>query len=282
MFDVIIIGAGPAGISASLYIKRANLKVLVLYSGDSSLKTAHKIDNYYGFPGGISGEDLYNNGINQAKELGIELKNVEVLGIKPLEKTFVVKTIEDQYEAKSIIIAVGNKKVKPSIKGLKEFEGRGVSYCAICDGFFYRNKKVAVLGNGKFALSEAEELSHVVGDLVLLTDGQESPETSFKVDKRKIKEISGEEKIKKIIFEDNEEIEIDGLFVALGEAGAGDFANNLGIIQDGENIRVNNQMQTNVKGVYACGNITGGLLQVCSAVYEGAVAGLSAVQYVRE
>ena len=78
------------------------------------------------------------------------------------------------------------------------------------------------------------------------------------------------------------EIEIDGLFVALGEAGAGDFANNLGIIQDGENIRVNNQMQTNVKGVYACGNITGGLLQVCSAVYEGAVAGLSAVQYVRE
>lgn len=282
MFDVVIIGAGPAGISASLYAKRANLNVLILYSGESSLGAAHKIDNYYGFPGGISGEELYNNGIKQAKELGVEVKNVEVLGIRPLEKSFVVKTIDDQYEAKTIILAVGNKKVKPNIKGIREFEGRGVSYCAICDAFFYRNKKVAVLGNGKFALSEAEELSHIVGELVLLTDGEEAPETSFNINSKKIKEICGEAKVSKVIFEDDSEIEIDGLFVALGEAGAGDFANNLGIIQDGENIRVNDKMQTNVKGVYACGNITGGLLQVCTAVYEGAVAGLSAVQYVRD
>ena len=282
MFDVVIIGAGPAGISASLYTKRANLNVLVLYSGESNVGEAHLIDNYYGFPGGIAGKDLYENGIEQAKKLGVEVKNVEVLGIHPKEdETFMVKTVEGNFDTKTIILATGNRKVKPNIPGIRKLEGRGVSYCAICDAFFYRKKKVAVLGNGKFALSEAEELAHVASDVTILTDGNESPDTEFKVEIRKIKEICGEEKISKVVFEDGEEFELDGLFVALGEAGAGDFANNLGIIQDGENIRVKEDMQTNVKGAYACGNVTGGLLQVCKAVYEGAVAGLSAVQYVR-
>ncbi len=281
MYDVIIIGAGPAGISASLYAKRANLNVLVLYSGESNLDAAHKIDNYYGFKEGISGKELYQNGIEQTKNLGTDVKNVEVISIKPLENSFGVKTVDEIYEAKSIIIATGNRKVKPNIPGIKELEGRGVSYCAVCDAFFYRGKAVAVLGNGKFAVSEAEELSHVAGSVTLLTDDMDAPESDFTTDTRKIKAIYGENKVEKVIFEDGEELKVDGVFVALGEAGAGDFANNLGIIQEGENIRVKEDMQTNVKGVYACGNITGGLLQVCKAVYEGAVAGMSATQYVR-
>ncbi len=281
MYDVIIIGAGPAGISASLYAKRANLNVLVLYSGESNLSGAHKIDNYYGFKDGISGKELYQNGIEQTKNLGTEVKNVEVLSIKPVENSFSVRTIDETYDAKAIIIATGNRKVKPDIPGIKELEGRGVSYCAVCDAFFYRGKKVAVLGNGKFAVSEADELSHVASSVTLLTDGLDAPDSDFTTDTRIIQKICGENKVEKVVFEDGGEIAVDGVFVALGEAGAGDFANNLGIIQEGENIRVKEDMQTNVKGVYACGNITGGLLQVCKAVYEGAVAGMSATQYVR-
>ena len=281
MYDVAIIGAGPAGISVSLYAKRANLNVLVLYFGESNLEKSSKIDNYYGFAEGISGDNLYENGISQAKKLGVDVKQLEVIGIENLGKTYNVKTEAENFETKSVIIATGNRKVKPSIKGIAEFEGRGISYCAICDAFFYRNKNVAVIGNGKFAVNEATELSHVVNKVTILTNGLEKPECEFEVNTNKISVINGKEKVTDIEFEDGSKLEIDGVFIALGEAGASDFAKTLGIIQNGENIKVNDKMETNVKGVFACGNITGGLLQICKAVYEGAQAGLSAVNYIR-
>lgn len=281
MYDVAIIGAGPAGISASLYAKRANLNVLVLYFGESNLEKSSKIDNYYGFAEGISGDNLYENGISQAKKIGVDVKQLEVIGIENLGKTYNVKTEAENFETKSVIIATGNRKVKPSIEGIAEFEGRGISYCAICDAFFYRNKNVAVIGNGKFAVNEATELSHVVNKVTILTNGLEKPECEFEVNTNKISAINGKEKVNDIEFEDGSKLEIDGVFIALGEAGASDFAKTLGIIQNGENIKVNDKMETNVKGVYACGNITGGLLQICKAVYEGAQAGLSVVNYIR-
>ena len=277
MYDVTIIGA----ISASLYAKRANLNVLVLYFGESNLEKSSKIDNYYGFAEGISGDNLYENGISQAKKIGVDVKQLEVIGIENLGKTYNVKTEAENFETKSVIIATGNRKVKPSIKGIAEFEGRGISYCAICDAFFYRNKNVAVIGNGKFAVNEATELSHVVNKVTILTNGLEKPECEFEVNTNKISVINGKEKVTDIEFDDGSKLEIDGVFIALGEAGASDFAKTLGIIQNGENIKVNDKMETNVKGVYACGNITGGLLQICKAVYEGAQAGLSVVNYIR-
>lgn len=284
MYDVIIIGAGPAGISASLYAKRANMKVLVIYKGISNLEKSVTIENYYGFPNGIDGKTLYNNGIKQAKNLGVEIKTSEVIGIEYIQNGFNVKTLQDEYSGKSIIIATGNKKVSPNIKGLKEFEGKGVSYCAICDGFFYKGKKVAVIGKGEFAYSEAKMLSNVAHKIIMLTNGEqiEFEKNGFDINNKKIKEIAGEEKVKKIIFEDLSEINVDGVFIALGEAGARDFAKTLGIITENDNIKVNENMETNVKGIYACGNITGGLLQVSKAVFEGAKAGLSAVRYVKE
>lgn len=281
MIDVVIIGAGPAGISASLYAKRANLNVLVLYHGKSNVEQAHIIDNFYGFPGGISGTELYNKGIQQAQELGVEVKEAQVVGVENLGSHFNVKTVKGNFETKSIIIATGNKKLKPDIHGVKEYEGKGISYCAICDAFFFRNKNVAIIGNGEFAISEANELSHVVGSVTILTNGLESPDCDYEVNTNKIKEITGSNRVEKIEFEDGSAIEIDGVFIALGEAGASDFAKTLGLILDGDNIKVNENMETNIKGVYTCGNITGGLLQVSKAVYEGAVAGLSAVNYIR-
>ena len=282
MYDLIIIGAGPAGISAGLYAKRANLNVLILYYGDSNLGKASKIDNYYGFPDGISGAKLYEDGIKQAQSLEIEIKKIEVIGIENLGKTFRVKTAENNFETKTLIISTGNRKLKPNIQGIEEYEGRGISYCAICDAFFYKNKNVAVIGNGNFAINEANELSHVVNKITILTNGLKKPACEYDVIDTKIKAITGTNRVNRVEFEDGNILDIDGIFIALGEAGASDFAKTLGILQNGENIRVNEKMETNVSGIYACGNITGGLLQVCKAVYEGAEAGLSAVSYIRK
>jgi len=329
MFDVIVIGAGPAGISAAIYAKRANLNVLVLYSGISNLEKATKIDNYYGFPNGITGKALFENGIIQAKNLGIDVRNEEVvsisLEISELEKEtdeqvniFNVKTTNSNYTSKTIIIATGNKKIAPNIKGIKEFEGKGISYCAICDAFFYRNKEIAVIGSGNFALSEVDILRRVAKKIYVLTNGDaiqnwnnsnvnntnnlENVKNMNKIEKekiivnnieinnvenveivnKKIKEITGNNKVEKAVFEDGSSIPVNGVFIALGEAGANDFAKTLGIMTEKNgNIIVDENMMTNVKGIFACGNITGGLLQVNKSAYEGAKAGLSVSKFLK-
>ena len=283
MYDIIIVGAGPAGISAGLYARRANKNVLIIYSGESNLEKAEKIDNYYGFVNGISGKDLYENGIRQAEKLGVEVKKEEVLNIEMTLDGFAVKTIDNVYESSVCIIATGNKKLRPNIKGIIELEGKGVSYCAICDGFFYRNKNVVVIGNGIYAVSEAKDLENIVQNVKILTDGKEmEADTTFDVDTRKISQIIGEDRVEAIKFEDGDTIDVNGVFIALGEAGGSDFAKKLGVILDKDSIKVDENMATNVKGLYSCGNSTGGLLQVSKAVYEGAVAGLSAVKYLNE
>ena len=283
MYDIIIIGAGPAGISESLYCKRAGMNVLVLYSGASALQKANRIDNYYGFPEGITGEELYKNGINQAKKLGVEVLEKEVTNIEIEDNLcFNVKTINESFEAKAIIIATGNKKVRPNIEGVKEFEGKGISYCAICDGFFYKNKNVAIIGNGKFSISEAKDLENVVNSILILTNGKEAPIVDkYKIDTRKIRKINGNKKVDFIEFEDGEKINIDGIFIAEGIAGGANFAKKLGLATQGDNIKVNENMETNIPGIFACGNLTGGLLQINKAVYEGAKAGLQAVNFIK-
>ena len=285
MYDVIIIGAGPAGISAGIYAKRAGLNVLILYYGEANLEKACKIENYYGFENGIDGKTLYNTGLEQAKNLKIELKNEEVLSIEKLNEEFKINTLNMEYKSKAVIIATGNKKLRPDIEGIKEFEGRGISYCAICDGFFFKNKNVAVIGNGNFALSEAEDLQNVVNNVKILSNGLEIKENrSFEVDNKKINKIVGDERgVRGIEFEDGSKIDVDGIFIALGEAGGSDFAKKLGVIIDDKTsiIKVDENMQTNIKGLYACGNITGGLMQISKAVYEGSIAGLAVAEYLK-
>ena len=281
-YDIIIIGAGPAGISAALYAKRANKNVLVLYYGEAQLEKAHTVDNYYG-TGSISGAELYKNGIEQARALGVEVKNEEVLHLSmQADFSYEVKTSAADYQCGALILATGNKKVRPNIAGVADFEGKGISYCAICDGFFYRGKTVAVLGSGDYALSEAGDLENIVQKLYILTDGAPAPETDkYEIISKKIAEISGDGRLGGVLFEDGTSLELNGLFVALGVAGGADFAKKLGVALDGDSIKVNPDMSTNAPGVFACGNVTGGLLQVCKAVYEGAEAGLAAVNYLK-
>ncbi len=291
MDDVLIIGAGPAGISAALYARRANLEVQVLYHGKGNLQKAHKIDNYYGFPSGISGEELFKNGIEQAKNLGVKILDTEATHIDIEDNmTFSVQTDKGKFSSKTLILATGNKKFRPAIKGIEELDGKGVSYCAVCDAFFYRQKDVAVLGNGKFALSEAEVLNGIASSIKILTNGEdaslleENTDKKYSIETKKIASLEADEnsgKLKNIIFADKSNMRVDGLFIALGEAGASDFAKKLGLAMNEDNIVVNNKMETNIEGLYSCGNSTGGLFQVSKAAYEGTLAGLSASEYVK-
>ena len=284
MYDVIILGAGPAGISASLYTKRANLKTLILYNDESGLEKASLIENYYGFKNGISGKELYETGIEQAKNIGVEVKKEEVVKIENNIEYFNVVTNTNQYKAKNLILATGNKKNKPKIKGIEKFEGKGVSYCAICDGFFYRNRSVSVLGSGNYAIAETNELINIADNITILTNGEKAPEfraDNVTIDTKEIEEINGENKVEEIKFKDGSTLKTDGIFVAQGVAGSSEFAKKLGIMTNKDKIIVNENMETNIKGIYACGDCTGGLLQVSKAVYEGAKAGLQVIAGIR-
>ena len=286
MYDVIIVGAGPAGVSASLYTKRAGKNTLIIYSGNSSLEKSEKIENYYGFENGITGEELYQNGINQAKNIGVEIQSEEILKIEPtLEKSFKVYTNKNEYETKTIIMAAGQKRQELDVKGASEFEGKGISYCAICDGFFFKNKNVAVIGSGDYAVSETNDLINLANKITILTNGKEAPNIradNVEIITKNIKEISGNNKVEGVIFQDNTEIKTDGIFIAQGGNGPIAIAKKLGLILKNNKIEVNENMETNIPGVFACGDCVEGLLQICKAVYEGAKAGLEAVSYLRK
>ena len=290
MYDAIIIGSGPAGISCALYLKRSNLNVLVIGNGKTNLSKAHKIDNYYGFPGGISGEDLYNNGIRQAEELGIEVKNEEVTKIT-WDETYTVETVDNNYTGKVMVLATGTNKVKPRIENLDEFTGKGVSYCAICDGFFYRNKTVTLIGNSNYAISECNDLINIASKVNIITNGKEVTDVLDKYLKEhndislytdKVVKIDGGSALEKVVLESGEEVETDGLFIAEGSASATDIANTLGIITKGNFIDVNENFETNLEGAYAIGDAIGGLLQVSKAVADGALASQNIIKYLRE
>lgn len=291
MYDIIIIGKGPAGISAAIYAARANQKTLVIAKGYGWLEKAEKVENYYGFEKPMSGMEILQAGINQASGLGVEIAEDEVTGIQQDEKGFTVKTPENRYECASVIIATGMPRKKTGISNLKDFEGRGVGYCAICDAFFYRNKKVAVGGNGDYAYEEALELLPFTKDITIYTNGREfegkkyTPQAfdeNIKLDKRKIEKLEGEEKLEKIVFEDSDSVPTDGFFVVEGTAGSMDFAYKLGLENDGKNIKTDRTQKTNIPGIFAAGDCTGGILQISVAVGEGAAAGLSAIEYVKK
>ena len=282
MYDVIVIGSGPAGISASIYLKRAQKNVCIITNGNSALKKTNKIENYYGVEP-ISGEELYNIGIKQAKNLEIPIEKDEVTNIS-FEKNFIVRTVNSEYEAKYVIIATGTNRAAPKVKGIKEFEGKGISYCAICEGFFYKDKNVAVVGSGNYAIHEAETLKLIANSVTILTNGQKMIEnratSDFEVDETPIREFRGDSVIKEVEFENNSTREIDGVFIAIGTASSVDLARKIGAVIKGNNIVTNENMQTTVRGLYACGDCTGGLLQVNKAVYEGAIAALDIIKNI--
>lgn len=280
MYDVIVIGSGPAGITAAIYAKRRSLSILVMSKGMGALQKAEKIDNYYGFESGISGKELYENGVKQAKNLGIDFIEDEVINIEYINQ-FTIETVNSKYEAKAVILATGVSRNVPNIKGIKEFEGKGVSYCAVCDSFFYKGKDVAVLGDGNYAIHEFETLKPVASSVTILTNGNimvENRDSSIEVNSKKIREFRGDTKLEEVEFEDNTIQNLNGVFIAMGTASSSDLARKIGARIENNNIVVNENMETTVPGLFACGDCTGGLLQISKAVYEGAKAGLAVLK----
>ena len=295
MEKIVIIGDGPAGISAALYAARGNMEPLVISMGSSALDKAELIQNYYGLSKSMTGKELHETGISQARELGVRFMEAQVLGVSGFD-TFEIKTTAGDLEAECVILATGSQRKTPGIQGLKELEGRGVSYCAVCDAFFFRGKEVAVLGNGEFALHEAEELAPMASKVTICTNGSApdfSGEAKFPVNTAKIQKIQGDDQVTGICFSpevsamDTESVQanilpVAGVFVASGTAGSASIARQMGaVLTEKGNIQVNENMESTIPGLFAAGDCTGGLLQVAKAVYEGAKAGLSAVQYVR-
>lgn len=267
IYDSIIIGKGPAGISAAIYLKRYGYNPLVIGKDGGALEKAHLIENYYGIDS-ISGNDLIEKGINQAKRLGIEVLTEEVVDISFFDN-LTITTKDNVYQAKTIVLALGasrNRYVKAD-----KFEG--VSYCATCDGFFYRKKRLALIGNGSYMKHELEVLENITKDITVFTDGlplEVDLNENIKVITEKITEIKGDERIKSIVTA-NEEVEIDGAFIAKGNASGFTIAKHLGIALDNNSIVVDKNFMTNIPGIFACGDIIGGLLQVSKAVSDGAL-----------
>ena len=282
-YDVIVVGNGPAGLSAALYTSRANLRTLVIGKDQGALAKADRIENYFGLAEPISGCELVENTKIQAKNLGADLVTDEIFHIS-WNQDFTLEGREGSYRAKAVLLATGTSRKKADIEGLSRLEGHGVSYCAICDAFFYRGRKVAVLGNEEYAVHELAQLLPVAGSAALLTDGKElkaeAPE-GVQVITKKIRSVDGEEVVTGVTFADGERLPADGLFVALGSAGAVDLARKVGALTDGRSIQVDETMATNVPGLFAAGDCTGGLLQISTAVGEGAKAAMSMIKYVR-
>jgi thioredoxin reductase (NADPH) len=284
MSRVVVIGKGPAGISAALYTVRAGIETIVIGKDGGALEKADKIENYYGFPEAVDAKTLISNGIEQAQKLGVKIVSDEVVGIGFKEKLNVI-TKESEYDADCIIIATGSSRSSPKIKGLAEFEGKGVSYCAVCDAFFYRGKDVAVIGDGEYAFHEAKELLPTSKSVTILSNGKDfssEPPMGAKTIKTEIAALEGDTVLKKVVFKDGSELEVAGVFVAVGVASSSDLAKKIGAQTEGARIVVDENMSTGVPGVFAAGDCTGGLLQIAKAVSDGAKAGTQAVKYIRK
>ncbi len=285
MFDSIIIGNGPAGISAALYLLRAKRTVLIIGKDIGALEKAHIIENYYGLPAPISGAELHANGLKQAEALGAEFSSEEVLGLGYGSEGFIVQTKTQSLEAKTVLLATGAPRSKLNIKGLKELEGKGVSYCAICDAFFFRGKNVAVIGNAEFALHEIADLAPHASKITLLTNGKElkiTPPENVEVIETAIESLAGEDRLNAVNFKDGTSLALDGVFLALGQAAASDLARKVGAMVDGNSIVVDTDMKTTVPSLFAAGDCIGGVLQISTAVGEGAKAGLSMIAQLRK
>ncbi len=292
MYDVIIIGAGPAGLTSALYLLRANKKVLLLeaknYGGQ--IINANKIENYPGIES-ISGFDFANNLFNQVKKLGVEIKYETVLKINEDKK---VITNKNEYQSKAIIIATGASNRKLNIPNENKYLSKGVSYCATCDGPFYKNKIVAVVGGGNTALEDALYLSNIAQKVYLIHRREEFRGESKYLEELKKKSnvefilnsniisIDGNEYLENITIKDQEnninKLNIDGLFIAIGQTPQNEIFNNIVSLDEKGYIITNNEVCTNIDGIFVAGdNHVKDLRQLTTAVSDGSIAATKAI-----
>lgn len=295
--DVVIIGSGIAGISAAIYLKRSSLSFVLLDKSmpGGKLNIIHRIDNYPGYPS-ISGLELSKSLLEQCRQLGIEFSYGEVNKVEKVDSNFLTRTDIDTYLSKVVIVASGLSEAKLNIPGEKQYFGRGVSYCATCDGPFFKNKDVAIYGYKDFAFEDAIYLSSLVNRLYfILPKPPLATETHLnEVKKAKnitifdgysLKEIKGDNKVNSIVINkdnENKELEVSAIFPLFEQISSSSFLSPLNIKTSNGFIDVDKDGKTNVDGVYAVGDIVNKKLrQLINAASEGALAAISSINYVR-
>jgi len=298
-YDVIIIGGGPAGLSAGIYTARSRLSSLLIEKGiiGGQITYSELMENYPGFPEGISGFDLTQLMHQQATKFGVETVSAEVTGVT-IGQPIIVKTSQDKYAARAVIVAGGSERQKLGVPGEAEFTGKGVSFCATCDGAFFREKPVAVIGGGNAALTEALELTKFASRVTVIHRRDElratkilqekafaDPKVEFLWDSV-VNEIAGDVfvqrlKIKNVKTGQESTLDVSGVFISAG------FKPNTGFLEgaltlDGTGaIVTSDKMETSVPGIFAAGDIrSNSIRQVISAAGDGATAAVYAERYL--
>ncbi|MCF2136865.1 MAG: thioredoxin-disulfide reductase [Candidatus Thorarchaeota archaeon] len=302
-WDLIIVGAGPAGMTSAIYGARYGMKTLLLESkvAGGAQATSPGIENYPGF-NFIPGMELAEKMKEQALKSGATIKEItEVSSISKDEATeeFTIVTKRGEYKAKAIVLAMGGEYRKLGVPGEKEYTGRGVSYCATCDGPLFRGKTVAVVGGGNTAVTEALYLSEIVGKTYLIHRRDELRAEKALQDQilasnveilwdTVVKEIKGEQLVTHIVIEnvksgEQKELPTDGVFMALGIVPSSEVAKEFGVKVNGRGEIITDKKQaTNIPGIYAAGDVTDTMKQVVVACGNGAIAADSAYEYVRD
>jgi thioredoxin reductase (NADPH) len=294
-YDLIIIGAGPAGLSSGIYAGRYLLKTLIIGEiNGGTISEAHKVCNFPSYTE-ITGFELSNKMYNHAITNGSEITNEKVIEIKKMNQSeFEVKTDKTTYFSKKVILANGRKKRLLNVKGEKEFLGKGVSYCATCDGGFYKDKSVAVVGGSNAALTAALLLSEYAKKVMIMYRKDnffraepawvELAKKNSKIEflfNTEIEEIIGKNSVEKVLLKNGKEIELDGVFVEIGSIPDNTFEKQLEIETEKGYIITNKKQETNIKGVFAAGDITNNSLkQAVTAASEGAIAASSAYEEI--
>lgn len=296
MYDSIIVGAGPSGLTAAIFLRRSNKKILVLeanFYGGQIVNTP-KIENYPTYEN-ISGYDFATKLYNQAKNLGTKIKYERVVEIKNYDDYKEVITNKETYKTKTIILATGSENRHLGVEREKELTGKGVSYCATCDGPFYHGKDVAVIGEKNAALEEAIYLSDIVKKVYLIVRKDSFNADDILVEKvndiknievlfkTNIKSLNGEKVLKSITLNDDKDIEVSALFIAVGRVPENENFKNVIKVDDKGYIVANDNCHTNVDGIFASGdNRVKSLRQLVTATSDGAIAANEVIKYVNK
>ncbi len=298
MYDVIIIGMGPAGIAAGIYATRSGLKVLMLEKNAPGglVNFTNIIDNYPGLPN-INGADLAYNFFEHVNKLNIPYKFESVMNIVNVnDQEKIVKTKDKEYKTKTIIIATGRTNKKLDIPNIEKLEGKGISYCAICDGPFYKDLDVVVVGGGNSALGQTLYLANICNKVTVLNRGsnlrgeidyqkklKKLDNVDIKMDTEVVEIIEKDNKVNELILNNGERIKTDGLFIYIGFNPSASFVKDLNITNEYDYIKVNEKMETNIPGIYACGDIIEKeLYQIITATSDGATAAHNVFQHLKQ
>ncbi|BAF59598.1 MAG: thioredoxin-disulfide reductase [Pelotomaculum sp.] len=300
--ELVIIGGGPAGLSAGLYGSRAKLDTVLLERGipGGLVISTDQVENYPGFPEGIGGFELMQKMEEQARRFGLEIVSVNVESIRVDGKGFCVKTEDGELLAGAVIIATGAQPQLLGVKGEEQYTGRGVSYCATCDGAFFRGKKVAVIGGGDAAVQEAIFLTKFAEKVFIIHRRNElratravqekafgNPKIEFVWD-AVVSEISGSDLVESVTVKnvkngEERDLQVDGVFIYVGQKPNSDLVRDIVSLDEKGYIITDENMMTSQPGLYAAGDVRRKLLrQVVTAVADGAVAAVAAEKYLEE